>query len=181
MRRLSKVVLVTRLFMRHTVRNHSLLLSCVDLARYLWQSIAGWTYCGIGTLSLLDKLPAQSRNGLDRSNSNIGVDMSKFIESLTFWLVSRQTSTVQALGNFAIPDEEASEMAPQAAPNLFNVQGAIGPTPESLRPHTPLLQNEDLSWAGFNGRCNKEPDTCYSFWTGGSLAVSSVTLNYLAF
>lgn len=26
-------------------------------------------------------------------------------------------------------------------------------------------------WAGFNGRCNKRGDTCYSFWVGGSLDV----------
>ena len=28
-----------------------------------------------------------------------------------------------------------------------------------------------LQWAGFNGRCNKPPDTCYSFWAVGSLGV----------
>ena len=38
---------------------------------------------------------------------------------------------------------------------------------ESLHP--------EPSWdstVGFDGRCNKPADTCYSFWAGGTLAVS---------
>lgn len=30
---------------------------------------------------------------------------------------------------------------------------------------------ESLQWAGFNGRCNKYADTCYSFWNTGTLEV----------
>lgn len=29
----------------------------------------------------------------------------------------------------------------------------------------------ELQWVGFNGRCNKIADTCYSWWVGASLAV----------
>ena len=30
-------------------------------------------------------------------------------------------------------------------------------------------------WGGFNGRCNKLADTCYSFWVGASLDVGPRT------
>ena len=36
--------------------------------------------------------------------------------------------------------------------------------------------SEDIQWAGFNGRCNKVADTCYSFWVGGTLAVRTLHL-----
>jgi len=29
-----------------------------------------------------------------------------------------------------------------------------------------------IEWSGMNGRCNKDADTCYAFWTGAALAVS---------
>jgi geranylgeranyl transferase type-1 subunit beta len=29
----------------------------------------------------------------------------------------------------------------------------------------------DSQWVGFNGRCNKNVDTCYCFWVGASLEV----------
>jgi geranylgeranyl transferase type-1 subunit beta len=31
---------------------------------------------------------------------------------------------------------------------------------------------KDSEKGGFNGRVNKPPDTCYSFWVGGTLHVS---------
>jgi prenyltransferase beta subunit len=33
------------------------------------------------------------------------------------------------------------------------------------------LSLEDKHFIGCNGRVNKRPDTCYSFWVGGSLDV----------
>lgn len=29
----------------------------------------------------------------------------------------------------------------------------------------------DRQISGFQGRCNKDPDSCYSFWIGGALAI----------
>ena len=64
---------------------------------------------------------------------------------------------------------------------LFHVQGASTEAPAhtpsflpsssaSLRPNA-----EDLLFVGFSGRCNKFADTCYSFWAGGALAVSTTS------
>ena len=100
--------------------------------------------------------------------------MPGFIESLTHWLVSRQTSDIQRAGDFYVPDEEATLRAQRPAPDLFELQSAIVSESAFFRSTTPTIQlsSQDFSWAGFNGRCNKESDTCYSFWAGGSLAVS---------
>lgn len=34
---------------------------------------------------------------------------------------------------------------------------------------TPLTGDLETKWAGFNGRCNKPPDTCYVWWVCASL------------
>ncbi|EPS27595.1 hypothetical protein PDE_02538 [Penicillium oxalicum 114-2] len=50
-----------------------------------------------------------------------------------------------------------------------------GPAPGSIEdtigalPFLAPEANEGISWAGFNGRCNKLADTCYSFWNGAAL------------
>lgn len=52
-----------------------------------------------------------------------------------------------------------------------------GPAPGSIEdtigalPFLAPEANEGISWAGFNGRCNKLADTCYSFWNGAALMV----------
>lgn len=38
------------------------------------------------------------------------------------------------------------------------------------------LTKDYKQYIGCNGRLNKDPDTCYSFWVGGSLDVSSPSL-----
>ena len=48
----------------------------------------------------------------------------------------------------------------------------------SMESNTSETIVEDPHWAGFNGRCNKVADTCYSFWVGGSLGVSGMTMDY---
>lgn len=35
------------------------------------------------------------------------------------------------------------------------------------------INSNDHENGGFNGRVNKSADTCYSFWVGGALDVSS--------
>ena len=46
--------------------------------------------------------------------------------------------------------------------------------PETLDFESLSLTSSADILAGFNGRCNKPADTCYSFWAGSALAVSSV-------
>lgn len=45
--------------------------------------------------------------------------------------------------------------------------------PESLEE---LSLEENTRFAGFNGRCNKVADTCYTWWVGGTLSVRRLPL-----
>lgn len=89
-------------------------------------------------------------------------------EHLLKWLVSRQTSD--------LGEEESDEEDDGPFDQIDDSQRDIG----SLRleerfdllPDLPPPTDESLHWAGFNGRCNKYADTCYSLWNTGTLVVS---------
>ncbi|PWW72017.1 terpenoid cyclases/Protein prenyltransferase [Tuber magnatum] len=103
---------------------------------------AGLTYCAIGALALLGRLHPTS-DGLS-THANI-----------LRWLTSRQ---VPSQAQDELRDEEyvrhiANGTEQEIAAGAVITYGADG---------KPL-------WAGFNGRCNKKTDTCYSFWVCGSL------------
>ena len=97
----------------------------------------------------------------------------EFFEDITQWLISRQTLMLQEDQEDA--ENEFPEPQAQVYPPRYHV---FGSAPERLRraepPDLPPIepQLEDLQWVGVNGRCNKVSDTCYTFWVGGSLAVS---------
>lgn len=116
---------------------------------------AGWTYCGVGALSLLGQLPSPRNSNISSGTEKAGISPS-FVEDVVRCLVYRQTSML----------EESKAPAP-----LFRVQGACL---DPFEPLSPISSShlEELQYAGFNGRCNKVADTCYSFWVGGTLAVS---------
>lgn len=103
---------------------------------------AGLTYCALGALSLLGHL-----------HPNMGGISSH--DNLTRWLVSRQ-----------VPFEHQDR---------YNEEDYEDPVIESTadeeieRKKAELESDGIPTWAGFNGRCNKRGDTCYSFWVGGSL------------
>lgn len=128
---------------------------------------AGYTYCAISALFFLDRLPPAKSHA-----DYLLADSDLHLEDTVRWLVYRQTLVIQ-------DDEE------------YSVSGRDSPTdvrlPELLRAHDaadvptavvhapPVVlhfSDEELQWAGLNGRCNKPADTCYSFWAGGALAVS---------
>lgn len=94
--------------------------------------------------------------------------------NLTHWLVCRQVLDVQATEEHDFPDEEAPDPRPEGATGVYPVQdGGIPPLAMACTGMSMLgTTSDELSWAGFNGRCNKKSDTCYSFWAGASLAVS---------
>jgi len=50
------------------------------------------------------------------------------------------------------------------------------PSQPQPTPAPPTIPPSSLLWAGFNGRCNKVADTCYSFWVGGTLSVTPLSL-----
>lgn len=60
----------------------------------------------------------------------------------------------------------------------FQVLGAVPGLATDRHPDAFTVPDlQELQWAGFNGRCNKVADTCYSWWVGGSLAVSKVSVH----
>ena len=69
------------------------------------------------------------------------------IPTLTHWLVSRQFAYLDPSSD-ATSEDSASE-------------------PPSL---ARLSLDENLRHVGFNGRCNKVADTCYTWWVGATLA-----------
>jgi geranylgeranyl transferase type-1 subunit beta len=95
-------------------------------------------------------------------------------------LASRQTSE---LGDENDDDEDDSEDEDDAENNNDTTTHSqtIDTDIESLRllddkilslPKIASIPGDTIPCAGFNGRCNKVADTCYSFWNGATLAVS---------
>ena len=133
---------------------------------------AGWTYCSVGALSLLNKLPSIHQHGNVEGPKQNTQDRP-LPQQLLHWLISRQTSVLQEDGEYEISDEDATDPASSEAPDALHVQTVVVPPSDISGSGTPSLEPtpDELLWAGFNGRCNKVADTCYSFWAGGTLAV----------
>ena len=76
------------------------------------------------------------------------------------WLVYRQSVTIE--------ENEKNPSYPSIIPqtNIANDSVSLD-TLNAL----PVDYNENFAFVGFNGRCNKAADTCYTFWVGASLAV----------
>lgn len=110
----------------------------------LGESHAGMTYCAIAALSLLGHL---NESGIES------------VEALTRWLVSRQ-----------VPFEKKDELGEEEREEALETG-----TEEEKLEISKVLSKVELGtdgrpvWGGFNGRCNKLADTCYSFWVGASL------------
>ena len=97
-------------------------------------------------------------------------------EALVNWLASRQTSE---LGEEDEEEDEADEEQEEEG-----IQGEHQPSDDTeshqpiseedilALPLTASIGDESIPCAGFNGRCNKVADTCYSFWNGATLMVS---------
>lgn len=156
---------------------------------------AGWTYCGIGALTLLGRLPGVwDKRGIS-SASKAGLN-SSFLDAVIRWLVYRQTSSEEEdfhvraddfpspVLNYRTPSYHVSidDALIDHASNViqgssYNPPGDSCPIAPIISPQTPpCLEplSERLQVAGFSGRSNKVSDTCYSFWVGGTLAVSIV-------
>ncbi|KAB8302831.1 hypothetical protein EYC80_006172 [Monilinia laxa] len=106
---------------------------------------AGYTYCAIASLSLLDRLPKRpSSQPTESPSSNPSLAGLTNLPETIRWLALRQTSY----------HEEAEE----------NENGQ-----EEVASDHHFVPNVDSTFVGFNGRCNKRVDTCYCFWVGASL------------
>lgn len=140
-------------------------------------SAAGLTYSGVGALSLLGRLPLPQRGHTPLDGKTMSAE---FIDNLTRWLISRQTLTLQdEKEDLTMDDDDSGDVIPDLAP----AASVFPPTFQGLgafhvsSPHTsqplPEISMHERQWVGVNGRCNKVADTCYTFWVGGTMAVSS--------
>ena len=159
---------------------------------------AGFTYCAIGSLALLDRLPPNDHDrppGADDSTYPAKPFGISSRHKTICWLTSRLTTAVEEdeiespAANFP-PHRASSSSEPSAKPGSLspedNPAGASSfqklrsmPVGQTSRPAA--TPQSDLSampgdipvyWTGFNGRPNKIADTCYAWWVGASLKVS---------
>lgn len=105
--------------------------------------LAGYAYCAIGALSLLDR-PQDSSAAQTEKALKDGIPNR---EGLFQFLAARQFA-------YLAQEEEDDE----EEENFLEAK---------------LGDAESYSHVGFNGRWNKKADTCYCWWVGGTLAVSS--------
>ena len=174
--RRTREVLQSRPSKKHTVRSRWLLLLHDDQGSPA--NTAGTTYCAVGALKLLQSVPLEDRHRTDSpSLPGLSEEVSR---DLIRWLVHRQTQYINLV------DEELGlyEADPVEKPSHDKQSSSSGSQPTSnptsveddrrVGPPDIVSFDEDLRCAGFNGRCNKVADTCYSFWVGGSLAVLSL-------
>lgn len=103
---------------------------------------AGYTYCAIATLSLLDRLPKRPSESTESSQSDPTLAGLTNLPETIRWLALRQTSY----------NEEEEETTSREEPSDHH-----------------FVPDIDSTFVGFNGRCNKRVDTCYCFWVGASL------------
>lgn len=111
------------------------------------ESHAGYAYCAISALSLLDR-PAENSTA-----SHDGAILRRAIAdhpALTEWLASRPFEYLEEVEE--AEDNEEDNFAQPAC--LADTVGA-----------------SEVKYAGFNGRCNKVADTCYTWWVGGTLSI----------
>ncbi|PYI25400.1 geranylgeranyl transferase beta subunit [Aspergillus indologenus CBS 114.80] len=127
---------------------------------------SGHTYCAMGALSFLSR--TERNHPLPAVLSPDAVEF----ESLVRWLVSRQTAELGEIEEESDEDDTKSDTSegqkplPAAAIQVIDPETEVDELP-ALCPST----EESLRWAGFNGRCNKNADTCYSFWNLATLAM----------
>ncbi|KAJ5944859.1 hypothetical protein N7516_005027 [Penicillium verrucosum] len=115
------------------------------------ESHSGHTYCAVGALDFLRR----TSNDLE-SLPLLSAGSDRF-EALITWLASRQTAQLEE------PEEDEDDEQLEATQT-----GSLNDRVRGL-PNVQPLEPDTISCAGFNGRCNKYADTCYSFWNGATL------------
>ncbi|KAK4124349.1 terpenoid cyclases/Protein prenyltransferase [Parathielavia appendiculata] len=110
---------------------------------------AGYAYCAIGALSLLDRPLYNSTAAHPSAVLHSGI---RNMPGLIHWLASRQFVYLEppALDEEEEGEEEDNFLLPQRLADL--------------------TLSEDYRHVACNGRCNKVADTCYTWWVGAALA-----------
>ncbi|KAJ5789389.1 uncharacterized protein N7518_006400 [Penicillium psychrosexuale] len=115
------------------------------------ESHSGHTYCAVGSLDFL------RRTSNDLESVPLLLAGSNQFEGLVTWLASRQTAQLEE------PEEDEDYEQLEVTET-----GSIDDRVRRL-PNIEPLGADTIPCAGFNGRCNKYADTCYSFWNGATL------------
>ncbi|KAI1370930.1 terpenoid cyclases/Protein prenyltransferase [Hypoxylon crocopeplum] len=110
------------------------------------ESHAGYAYCAVAALSLLDLANPNAATEPDRY-LHAGIPS---IPSLVHFLAARQFDYLSPSSD----DENAEDEEYHALPDLST-----------------LVLSDDPQIAGFNGRLNKVADSCYTWWVSGTLAI----------
>lgn len=120
------------------------------------ESHAGYAYCAVAALALLDR-PSEGGGGGSGKALDEGVADTP---ALAKWLSSRQFVYVQNANGDDDDDDDDDD------PETANFRLADLSLAANDDHDAPAAQH-----IGFNGRCNKIADTCYTWWTLGALAV----------
>lgn len=114
---------------------------------------AGYAYCAIAALSLLDRPLENSTAAHPSKILHSGI---RDMPGLLHWLASRQFVHLDPGSSLAQVDEQEEDPADPANFVL----------PRRL---ADLSLPEHARHVGCNGRCNKVADTCYTWWVGAAL------------
>jgi geranylgeranyl transferase type-1 subunit beta len=130
---------------------------------------AGFTYCAIGALSNINRLPTPPYSALPKPPSPN--DSLTNPSLLIKWLVSRQTATICEDDELDTYGDETDTAETCHDAHSFVYQDEFVSKQGQMNYQGRPSINFSLEWTGFNGRCNKIADTCYAFWVHGSLSV----------
>lgn len=153
------------------------------------ESHAGYAYCAVAALALLDRpvnsssssspsgdetREQQQQQTTSSSSSSPHYTQRKILQQgigdipgFISFLVSRQFPYLEAQGKKAEEDDDDDEDDDDEDPDTANFQMA-GLSLSEADSH------QDTRHVGFNGRCNKVADTCYTWWVLGSLSILGV-------
>lgn len=129
------------------------------------ESHAGYAYCAVAALDLLDRpVEGGTLSSITEEQQAPHYTQSKLLQegigdipAFISFLISRQFAYLEAQEKEAEGDEEDPDTA------NFQMAGLSLSEPQG-----------DTSHVGFNGRCNKVADTCYTWWVLGSLSILGV-------
>ncbi|KAI9158055.1 Geranylgeranyl transferase type-1 subunit beta [Paramyrothecium foliicola] len=110
------------------------------------ESHAGYTFCGVAALAMLDRQTSASPHDASSAISRGIADR----QGLLRFLALRQFAHLQDKEDEADDDDE----------NFIEAKLGDDHLAEGRCRHV-----------GFNGRCNKKADTCYCWWVGGALVL----------
>ena len=124
----------------------------------------GYTFCAVAALYFAGRLPSGFRYSGQASGHRLTAPSNP--ELTIRWLLSRQTLTL-------IEDEEGDLHGDDAGSTNTSHDAFATYELGSIEDETLNSQSihSAIRWVGFNGRCNKVADTCYTWWNVAALDV----------